>query len=399
MLTLWCAGLAAFAAMYAPQGLLPLIARDMLVDASQAALLISAATLGLAVSVLPWAWVAGRVGVRAAMRAAAGAAALCAVVVPFLPSFEMLLAGRMLHGVALGGIPALAMTLAHDLASPARAATVAGSYVAATSLGGLGGRLFAVPAADQLGWRIGLFVLGAAVAVLMLTMIGFLPRPGARRPARATVQSLVSHLQNPAIWPTLVVGMLLSGAVVTVFNYLPFRLAGAPYALAPGAISLVFLTYLGGTAGSRAAGWLGRRFGAPAVLSTAGLAIAIGATVTLSGPLVAVIAGVAVLTTAFFVGHAVASSMVASRAVCGRSHATALYTIGYYMGSSVFGWLGGVAWSVGHWVAVAAVVGTLGISAAALTVGAGILAARPQVDRRGRSGEHAHIPGHQVRSH
>lgn len=46
VMTLWCAGLAAFTSMYAPQGLLPQIARDMDVDASQAALLISAATLG-----------------------------------------------------------------------------------------------------------------------------------------------------------------------------------------------------------------------------------------------------------------------------------------------------------------------------------------------------------------
>lgn len=369
MLTLWCAGLAAFAAMYAPQGLLPVIARDMSIDASQAALLISAATLGLAVSVLPWAWMADRVGLRTAMRTAAGAAAACAVVVPFLPTFELLLAGRMLHGVALGGIPALAMTLAHELATSARASTVAGSYVAATSLGGLGGRLFAVPAADQLGWRIGLFVLGAAVAVLMLAMIGLLPRPDAGHRTRGTVGSLLSHLRNPAIWPTLIVGVLLSGAVMTVFNYLPFRLAGAPYNLAPAAISLVFLTYLGGTAGSRAAGWLGGRFGPAAVLSAAGVAIAAGSAVTLSGSLVAIIVGVAVLTTGFFVGHAVASSMVAARAVRGRSQATALYTIGYYLGSSVFGWFGGVAWAVGHWVGVAAAVGVLGTSAAALAAG------------------------------
>lgn len=363
VVTLWCAGLAAFAAMYAPQGLLPLIARDMSVEASQAALLISAATLGLAVSVLPWSWAADRVGLRTAMRAAAGAAAVCAVVVPFLPTFELLLAGRLVHGVALGGIPALAMTLAHDLVSPARAATVTGSYVAATSLGGLGGRMFAVPAADQLGWRTGLLVLDATVAVLMVAMIGLLPRPGVRRPARGAAPALILHLRNPGIWPILVVGMLLSGAVMTVFNYLPFRLAGAPYGLAPAAISLVFLTYLGGTAGSRAAGWLGGRFGAPAVLGTAGLAIALGAAVTLSGPLVAIVAGVAVLTTAFFVGHAVASSMVAARAECGRSQATALYTIGYYTGSSLFGWLGGVAWSGGRWLAVAALVGGLGVAA------------------------------------
>lgn len=361
VLTLWCAGVAAFAAMYAPQGLLPQIAREMSVDASQAALLISAATLGLAVSVLPWAWVADRCGLRSAMRTAAAAAAVCAVVVPFSQTFEMLLAGRLIHGLALGGIPALAMTLSHDLVSPARAATVAGSYVAATSVGGLGGRLFAVPAADHWGWRTGLLVLGIAVAVLMVTMICLLPRPDAAPRVRGTVDSLVTHLRDPGMWPILIVGMLLSGAMMTVFNYLPFRLAGAPYELAPTAISLVFLTYLGGTVGSRAAGRLGGRFGPTVVLGAAGVTIALGAAGTLSGSLVVIISGVAVLTTAFFVGHAVASSMVAARAERGRSQATALYTIGYYAGSSVFGWLGGVAWSGGQWMAVASAVMLLGV--------------------------------------
>lgn len=371
VLTLWCAGLAAFAAMYAPQGLLPQIAREMSVDASQATLLISAATLGLAVSVLPWAWLADRVGLRAAMRTAAGVAAVCAVAVPWLPTFEWLLAGRLLHGIALGGIPALAMTLSHDLVSPARAATLTGSYVAATSLGGLGGRLFAVPAAGHLGWRMGLLVLGAAVAILMVAMIGLIPRPSRGRKAPGTLKSLTAHLRNPGIWPILVVGMLLSGAVVTVFNCLPFRLAEAPYGLAPAAISLIFLTYLGGTAGSRSAGWLGGRIGSGPLLGAAGLAVAIGAAVTLSGPLVAIVAGVALLTAAFFAGHAVASGMVAARTRCGRSQATALYTIGYYTGSSLFGWLGGLAWAGGRWPAVAALVIALGLAVCAFTAIAG----------------------------
>ena len=371
--TLWCAGLAAFAAMYAPQGLLPQIARDLSVDPSQASLLVSASTLGLALSVLAWAWLSDRVGRRPAMRMAAAGAALCAVVVPWLPSFEALLAGRFLHGVALGGIPALAMALPHDTAAPQRAATLAGSYVAATSLGGLGGRLLVVPAADQLGWRLGLFALGCVIAVLMAGMIGLIPQAPARRSASrsgGTVTEVRSHLRNPAILPILVVGMLLVGGMMAVFNYLPFRLEHHPYELAPTMISLIFLTYLAGTAGSRAAGWLSSRFGEIPVLATACLLMTGGATITISRPLVLVVLGVAMLTTGLFIGHAVASSMVAARASHGRSQATALYNICYYAGSSVFGWLGGVAWSHGQWLTVALLVIVLGASACALTVAA-----------------------------
>lgn len=367
VVTLWCAGLAAFTSMYAPQGLLPQIARDMDVDASQAALLISAATLGLAISVLPWARVADRVGLRTAMRAAAGSAAVCAVVVPCLPGFEAMLVGRLTHGVALGGIPALAMTLTHDIAVPARAGTVAGSYIAATSVGGLSGRLLAVPIADYAGWRTALLVMGVTVAVVMVAMIRLIPASATGGRGDRLLPTVRRHLRNRAVWPILLVGMLLSGAVMTVFNYLPFRLAAAPYELEPTVISLIFLTYLGGTAGSRATGWLGTRFGPPLVLGGAGTLVVVGALVTMTAHVAMIVAGVALLTIGFFVGHAVASSMVAARAETGRSQATALYSIAYYSGASVFGWLGGIAWSGGQWLAVAILVVALGVAATVCT--------------------------------
>jgi MFS transporter, YNFM family, putative membrane transport protein len=361
---LWCAGLAAFAAMYAPQGLLTQISRDASVDPSQASLLVSAATLGLAVSVLPWAWLASRIGTRNALRLAAAGAAVCAVAVPWLPSFETLLAGRLLHGIALGGIPALAMALPHDTATPQRAATMAGSYIAATSLGGLGGRLLVVPVADHLGWRSALFALGCVVAALMVGLIGLVPHTSSaeQQPKGAVLQ----HLRNPAMVPLFAIGALLVGGMVAVFNYLPFRLEQSPYRLTPTLVSLIFLAYLAGTAGSRAAGWLTARTGEVRLLVAASALMTGGAVITLARPLLVVLVGVIVLTTGLFIGHAVASNMVAARALNGRARATALYNISYYVGSSAFGWLGGLAWLSGRWPLVAILVIVLGATACAL---------------------------------
>jgi predicted MFS family arabinose efflux permease len=53
LIALCFAGVATFAQLYSPQGILPLVARDLHVTAAQSALLISAATIGLAVGVLP----------------------------------------------------------------------------------------------------------------------------------------------------------------------------------------------------------------------------------------------------------------------------------------------------------------------------------------------------------
>ncbi|WP_210084792.1 MFS transporter [Mycobacterium sp. OAE908] len=365
---LWCAGLAAFATMYAPQGLLTQISRDASVDPSQAALLVSAATLGLALSVLPWAWLSNRIGTTAAMRLAAAGTAVTAIAVPWLPTFDTLLAGRFLHGIALGGIPALAMALLHNSAAPQRVATMAGSYVAATSLGGLSGRLLVVPIADHLGWRAALFILGCLVAVLMVALIGVIPRPSGASANEPEHGAVLAHLRDPAMLSLFAIGALLIGGMVIVFNYLPFRLEADPYRLAPTMVSLIFLAYLGGTVGSRAAGWLTDCVGGPPVLAAAGLLMAGGAALTLARPVSMILLGLVVLTTGLFVGHAVASSMVAARANHGRAQATAMYNISYYAGSSAFGWLGGLAWLHAQWFAVTALVTVLGLGASVLGV-------------------------------
>lgn len=47
-------GVATFAQLYSPQGLLPLISTEQQVSPDGAALMISAATLGVALGVIPW---------------------------------------------------------------------------------------------------------------------------------------------------------------------------------------------------------------------------------------------------------------------------------------------------------------------------------------------------------
>ncbi|WP_231983945.1 MFS transporter [Mycobacterium sp. 852013-51886_SCH5428379] len=385
--TLWCAGLAVFSVMYAPQGLLTEICRDTGVDASRASLLVSAATLGLAVSVLGWAKLANRFGTSVPLRVAGVGAAVTSVAVPWLPSFEAMVAGRLVQGVALGGIPALVMALPHQFVPAKRAAVLGGSYIAATSLGGLSGRLLVVPIAEQWGWRTALFLLGCLVAALMAALS--VMTPPTPRAARADGQRHHGHLRDPAMLCLFGIGGLLIGGMVVVFNYLPFRLEERPYLLSPTVISLIFLAYLAGTVGSRVSGLLTGRAGRRPVLVAACVLMGVGALITLAGPLPLILTGVVVLTAGLFVGHAVASSMVAERARHARNQAMALYNISYYAGSSVFGFVGGLAWVHGHWTTVVAFVVALGVAAGAL-VGKATGASRPMgLSRSTRSNRRA----------
>ena len=74
-----------------------------------------------------------------------------------------------------------------------------------------------------------------------------------------------------------------------------------------------------------------------------------GAVTTLASSLALVIAGVAILTFGFFGAHSIASGWVVRRALTARAQASALYLLCYYLGSSIGGSAGGIAYSYAGW--------------------------------------------------
>lgn len=380
MIGLAAAGIATFAQLYSLQGVLPALAADLDLPESTAALSVSAATLGLALAVIPWSAAADRFGRLPAMRAAIIAAVILGLTVPLADGFTVLLVLRFLEGAALGGIPAVALAYLSEEVNPASAALAAGSYVSGTTIGGLAGRIIAAPLAEGVGWRLGVgavSVLAAAAAVVfMLTaprQQGFTPAASGDR----VLRRLAANLRSPRLLVLYLQGFALMGGFVAVYNYLGFRLINPPFGLPQSIAASLFLAYLAGTWSSTAAGrlagrpGLGRRrilIGAIAV-SAAGLAL------TVLPSLPAVIAGLVIFTAGFFAAHAVASGWVPVLALEGRAQASSLYNLGYYAGSSLIGWTGGFFFEAAGWSALAAFVGSLMVLAA---LGA-LLVLRPDV--------------------
>jgi YNFM family putative membrane transporter len=165
------------------------------------------------------------------------------------------------------------------------------------------------------------------------------------------------------------------GAFVTVYNYVAFHLLAAPYSLSQTAVGTIFLLYIVGSLSStwfgKLAGRLGRRrvFWIPVVVFLGGVAL------TAARPLLLIILGVAVVTVGYFGAHSIASSWVGRRGRASRAQAAAFYLFFLYMGSSVLGWAGGIAWSRAGWIGVASFTGLL--IAVALLVGLRLVAVKP----------------------
>lgn len=381
-MALACAGVGTFAQLYSPQGILPDIAASLRVTPDQSALLISAATLGLAAGVLPWSWLADRVGRLPAMNAALIAATLLGFAVVICPSFAGMLALRVLEGAAIGGVPALAVTYLQEEVAPAHSAIAAGTYISGTTVGGLLGRIVAGPVAAWLGWREG---LGAVILLAALATVGFMlltpePRGFRRDPGRrhSLGRLIWANLSSPAQLVLYAQAFLLMGGFVTIYNYLAFRLQAAPFHLPITITSLIFLAYLAGTWSSRRAGSAAGKYGRLAVLLVSAGVMAAGVLLTLVPVLPVILVGLVILTIGFFGAHAIASGWTAARATVGRAQATSLYNLFYYVGSSVVGWAGGVVFTHAGWDATALTVAGLAVAAGVYAASAARRPATPQ---------------------
>ncbi|MFJ4225794.1 MFS transporter [Microbacterium sp. NPDC089695] len=371
---LFFAGIATFAQLYSPQAVLPQLSAELGVSPATAALTVSAATLGLAAAVIPWSLVADRIGRVPAMGIGVLAATVLGLLAPLSPTLEMLLLLRLLEGMALGAVPAVALAYLSEEVEVRSAAAAAGSYIAGTTVGGLLGRIASGIVGEPAGWRIGMWTVAAICAVAAVLFLWLTPRargfvPGRMRAGEDTVgmlTRLVVPLRSAALLVLYAQGFLLMGAFVAVYNYLGFHLAGAPFSLPAWFVTLLFLAYLAGTVSSPWAGVLASRFGRHPVLVGATGVMAIGALLMLAGVTAVVLLGLLLFTAGFFGAHAVASGWAPVAAgPTTRAQASSLYYFGYYAGSSLFGWALGIVFGSADWSwFVVAIVGLCGVAAA-----------------------------------
>ncbi|MBH1935880.1 MFS transporter [Streptomyces sp. AV19] len=350
---LFAAGVATFALLYSTQALLPAVSDGLGVTADQASWTVSAATGGLALAVVPLSALSERYGRRAMMTAALCVAAFVGLLVPFAPDLGWLIGLRALQGAALAGVPASAMAYLAEEVRPKALVGAVGLFVAGNAIGGMSGRILAGWTAQAWGWRAGLAAVGVLAVLCAVVFRLLIPKarhftPGSVSP-RALARTVGRHLSDPLLVRLYLIGalfMTVFGAVYTVIGY---RLAEAPFSLPPGLVGSIFLVYLVGTASSAAAGKLVGRLGRRGALYLAMGTTTAGLLLTLTSSLIAVLAGLILITAGFFAGHAVASSSVSRTATTGRAQASALYQTAYYLGSSVGGTVGAVAFRAGGW--------------------------------------------------
>jgi MFS transporter, YNFM family, putative membrane transport protein len=366
-LALFAAGFATFALLYCVQPILPVLSHDFAISPATSSLALSCATAMLALGLLISGPLSDAFGRKNVMVTALLLASVCTLISTRMQSWHGILLLRMLMGLALSGVAAVAMSYLAEEIQPTQIAFAMGLYISGNSIGGMSGRLLTGVLTDFFGWRLALTAIGCCALAAALMFWKILPpsrhfRPLSLRP-RSLLISLHLHWRDAALPWLFAEGFLLMGAFVTLFNYIGYRLMESPWQLSQAVVGLLSVVYLTGTWSSPKAGLMTARFGrAPVLLGFLGLMLA-GLLLTLFSALWLVILGLLLFAAGFFAAHSVASSWIGPRARRAKGQAASLYLFCYYLGSSLAGTLGGLFWhrfgwpGVGGFIAVLLVLG------------------------------------------
>jgi MFS transporter, YNFM family, putative membrane transport protein len=371
-LALFAAGFSTFAILYCVQPLLPEFSQEFHVSAAVSSLSLSLSTGLLAIAML----VAGSLsevwGRKPVMVASLFASALLTLLSAAAPNWASLLLARMLIGITLSGLPAVAMAYVSEEVDPKSIGLAMGLFIGGNAVGGMAGRIISGVLTDLGSWRLAIGLIGVVGLASAIAAWRSLPASAHFHPRRARpaelLRSFGEHLRDPGLRALFAEAFLLMGGFVTLYNYLGYRLTEAPYSLSQTAIGAIFSAYLVGTLSSAWIGELAGRLGRRRVLWVMIAIMLAGVALTLFSHLALILAGIVAVTFGFFGAHSIASSWVGNRARTGKAQASALYLFCYYLGSSAVGTLGGVFWTHGGWPGVSALVTLLLIVALALAL-------------------------------
>lgn len=335
------AAVVVFANLHMLQPLLPELSQQFGLTPLQTNWLYAVGTLGLGLSLLVYASLSDAWGRKRLLLVTLIGMAVSTLILTQVSSYSALLFWRLIQGVFLGGLPAVAIAyMGEEYSKPALIVAV-GYYISANSLGGISGRLMAGWLADLGHWQWVFWPMTVLSIIscyciwrFMPASSGFTAKPFRIRQALA---DQVFHLRQPLLLLTYLIGGLNFFIFLNQYTYISFVLADVPYSLSSSWIGLLFITYFTGTIGSALSGRIAQKM-SPALGMAIGIVILIlGTILTLYEQLWWIVTGFFINAFGFFLCHSLASSWVNHHASRAKASASALYLVFYYVGASTGG--------------------------------------------------------------
>ncbi|WP_455603184.1 MFS transporter [Acinetobacter pecorum] len=363
LFSLFLAGFAIFSSLYCVQPMMPILADYFHISPTQSSFPLSFSTIALAVGLIFTGLISDRFGRKPIMVWSLFSVSVLLLLSAVLPVWSVFLATRILIGLTVSGVAAVAMTYIGEEVAAKDIGLAMGLYISGTAIGGMSGRLIAGVLVDFISWQSATLIIGL-INLCIATIFYFL-LPKSRNfqayPIKLSrfLTAFQHNLSDPKLRILFLQGFILMGCFVSVFNYLSYRLIQSPFELSHVWIGVISITYLAGIYSSpRAAAW-SQKFGRFQVLVAMLASMLLGLVLMLVNSLVLVFIGLLIFTFAFFAAHSTASSWVSVQSLQYRAVGSSLYLFCYYLGSSVLGSFSGLVWEKAGWLGLSVFIGII----------------------------------------
>lgn len=346
-------GLSVFAQLYLFQPMLSELQASFGVSLATGSLAVSASTIGMATGLFLFAFKADTFKRERLMSLSLVLSALLTITSAFMSHFVLLLLLNFLKGIALSGVSAVALAYLSDEIEPGKIGLAISLYLSGNTIGGMTGRVAGSLLAGWGGWQQAVWAIG--ITSLLLGFLFYWKIPASSQVSQNSI-SIKEKLQQmkDLLSKRLFIGMYLiaalaMGVFVSVHNYISIQLESPRYGLPHQMIAMIFVMYLTGVAGSIIVGKLSDKHRPERLLRYSLILLGAGLSMLLIPRLWALIAGLGILTFAFFSTHTIASRIVSVNASRSKSSATSIYWLSYYAGSSIIGSLTGIILTLFGW--------------------------------------------------
>jgi YNFM family putative membrane transporter len=318
-----------------------------------ASLSVSAVILGIALANLPWGRLADRAPVRPLILAGGLVITVCGLFSAATASLWLLILARFIQGLFIPTLSTCVVVYLGRSLPWERLNVVMGTYVSATVAGGLSGRLLGGWIHPPLHWRYAFVTTSILLLIATLAARRWLPPETHKIEIPEQETGFFSLLARRDVRNILLVPFGAFFVFSSIFNYLPFYLAGPPFNAPTQIITLMYLSYLLGVVMGPVAGNLSNRCGNGAIMVGGTMVFALAIISTLIPSIWTVAISLAGVCAGFFAIHAAAAGLLNRKLTVSRGRGNSLYILFYYLGGSVGITLSGLAYERGGWPGVA----------------------------------------------
>ncbi|MBL0700949.1 MAG: MFS transporter [Desulfosarcina sp.] len=348
----FCLVAAAFTTIYIPQPVLPVIQKEFNVNEAFASLTVSLVILGIALSNLPFGRIADTYPIKPIILLGGTIVTICGLFCAVTSSLTIMIVTRFIQGLFLPSLTTcLSVYLAQNMPAE-RLNVVMGLYVSATVTGGMFGRLLGGWIYPQQSWRSAFISASIFLFFSTIAVAALLPQEKKSVVKENFGESFISLICRLDLLRIYFVVFGSYFVFSSMFNYLPFYLAGPSFEMSTDFIAIIYTTYITGIIISPFAGKLSNRIGNGNTMMIGTIIFALSIVITLIESTTVIVISLIGACAGFFSIHAAAAGLLNCKIDSSRGRANSLYVLFYYIGGSVGITLSGYAYLFFEWTGV-----------------------------------------------